>query len=52
MTSDWEYDKFYEWAFQHAFNGLVTGGLKGMKDAIRYGVIQECCRLMKQGGFK
>lgn len=51
-TSGWEYDKFCEWAFQRAFNGLVTGGLKGMKDAIAYEVVQECARLMRQGGFK
>ena len=51
-TSDWDYNEFVDWAFQAAFNGLVQGGLKGMKDAIKYQVIQECCRLMNQGGFK
>lgn len=51
-TSEWEYGEFCEWAFQRAFNGLVTGGLKGMKAAIVYEVVQECARLMRQGGFK
>ena len=51
-TSDWTHSEFCEWAFQRAFNGLVTGGLKGMRDAIRYEVVQECALLMRQGGFK
>ena len=51
-TSGWSHNDFCEWAFQQAFNGLVTGGLKGMRDAIRYQVVQECARLMQQGGFK
>lgn len=51
-TSDWTHSEFCEWAFQRAFNGLVAGGLKGMKDAITYEVVQECARLMRQGGFK
>jgi hypothetical protein len=51
-TSDWDYDEFVNWAFQVVFNGLVQGGLKGMRDAVQYQVIQECTRLMNQGGFK
>lgn len=51
-TSDWTHNEFCEWAFQQVFDGLVTGGLRGVRNAIRYSVVQECTRLMHQGGFK
>lgn len=51
-TSDWTYDDFVDWAFQLVFNGLVRDGLNGMKNELKYGVIQEMHNLMMQGGFK
>lgn len=51
-TSDWTHKEFVEWAFQQAFDGLVTKGAAGLRDAIQYSVVQEMYRLMKQGGFK